>query len=273
MSSLQLRCQVADLALSTYHYTKQRSNSLRYLTERQLICEIFDKSRGRYGYRRIASVLKHEQGLCLSGKTVLKLMREEGCVCKVRARKYSSYKGGIGRIAPNLLQRDFVATSPNQKWVTDVTEFNVLGSKVYLSPMMDLYNKEIVAYTVGTSPNMNLIQNMLKQATARLGCDDQVIIHSDQGWQYQQKAYQYVLKECGISQSMSRKANCLDNACAEGFFSHLKAELYHQHRYLTPEELIDDIHAYIKWYNTERIQLKLKGLSPVDYRTQSQNAA
>lgn len=200
-------------------------------------------------------------------------MREEGCICKIRARKYSSYKGSLGRVAPNRLQRDFNASSPNQKWVTDVTEFNVSNQKVYLSPIIDLYNKEVVAYSVGTSPNMRLVHAMLNEAYSRLKPSDSVIIHSDQGWQYQQKSYQQTLKAYGAVQSMSRKANCLDNACAEGFFSHLKSELFHQNHYRTPEDLIADIHSYIAWYNTERIQLKLKGLSPVDYRTQSKNAA
>lgn len=204
---------------------------------------------------------------------MLKLMREEGCICKIRARKYSSYKGTVSHIAPNALKRDFSTSAPNQKWVTDVTEFSVCNQKVYLSPIIDLYNKEVISYAVGLSPNMDLIRRMLARATHKIAPDNSLIMHSDQGWHYQHSLYKQTLEQFGIAQSMSRKGNCLDNACAEGFFSQLKSELLGQKRYQNPEELIADIDAYITWYNTERIQLKLKGLSPVEYRAQSENAA
>lgn len=268
-------CSIAQLPLSTYHAAKHRLSSRRYEHERELIRSIFAQSRGRYGYRRVSSVLNRSYAIHLSGKTVLKLMREEGCICTIRARarKYSSYKGSVGHSAPNTLNRDFSASVPNQKWVTDITEFSVGMHRIYLSPIIDLYNKEVISYAVSLSPTMEMIRAMLADAQSRITSNDNLIMHSDQGWHYQHILYTQTLKKLGITQSMSRKGNCLDNACAEGFFSQVKSELLSQKRYQNPEDLIADIKAYITWYNRERIQLKLKGLSPVEYRTQFENTA
>jgi putative transposase len=193
----------------------------------------------------------------INHKKILKIMNEEGCICKVRAKKYRSYKGEVGRLAENLLNRQFTSSKPHIKLVTDVTEFKTDEGKVYLSPIMDLYNQEILAYSVSKSPNLNMIQEMMDQLIPQLEQEDKPILHSDQGWQYQQKMYQRLLSEYNMTQSMSRKANCLDNAMIENFFSHLKSEYYHQSHFNTNDELIDGLHEYIEFYN--KIRIKTKG--------------
>ena len=214
-------------------------------------------------------MLANKHGLFLSGKTVLKLMREESRFCQVRRKKYRSYKGEVGKTAPNVLQRDFKSDAPNQKWVTDVTEFRVGGLKQYLSPVIDLFNSEVVAYSLMPTPAMHLVNDMLDNAIATLPEAAKPIIHSDQGWQYQHRSYRTKLRTKGLQQSMSRKGNCLDNAMAENFFGHFKEEFLRQQKFDSVTHFKAELATYIAWYNNERIQLKLKGLSPVEYRTQS----
>lgn len=189
-----------------------------------------------------------------------------------KKRKYSSYKGTIGKIADNILNRDFKANKPNQKWVTDVTEFKVNEEKIYLSPIVDLYNGEIVSYNLSKHPNFNQILDMLKKAFKKIPNNTNLILHSDQGWQYQMKQYQAKLKKKGIIQSMSRKGNCIDNSVAENFFEILKSELFYINEYKAIDELEKDIHEYIKYYNNSRIKSRLK-MSPVNYRTHFQKLA
>ncbi len=189
-----------------------------------------------------------------------------------KKRKYSSYKGTIGKIADNVLNRNFKANKPNQKWVTDVTEFKVNEEKLYLSPIVDLYNGEIVSYNLSKHPNFNQILDMLRKAFKKIPNNTNLILHSDQGWQYQMKQYQAKLKKKGIIQSMSRKGNCIDNSCAEKFFGILKSELFYINEYKTIDELEKDIHEYIKYYNNNRIKSRLR-MSPVCYRTHSQKSA
>ena len=149
-------------------------------------------------------------------------MKELGLVCRVRMKKYHSYKGEVGRIAPNLLNRDFHADKPNQKWVTDVTEFSLFGEKLYLSPILDLCSSDLVSYTISDRPVLSMVTNMLDKAFEKIPDGTNLVLHSDQGWQYQHKQYQRMLREKGIRQSMSRKGNCLDNAVIENFFGLLK---------------------------------------------------
>lgn len=241
----------------------------RYLEVRSLVTEITDRSYRAYGYRRVQSVLATQHGISLSGKTVLKLMKQQGRQCKVRRKKYRSYKGDIGVAAPNILECNFKAQSPNQKWATDVTEFRVLGQKQYFSPVLDLFNGEVLSYDIRSSPALPLIATMLDGAIAALRPGPSPILHSDQGWQYRHWQYQKTLKQNGIKQSMSRKGNCLDNAVAENFFGHFKEEFLRPGQFQSLTHFKAELAQYIHWFNHERIQLKLKGLSPVDYRTQS----
>ena len=182
---------------------------------------------------------------------------------------YSSYKGEVGEVAPNLLERHFKTNQPNRKWVTDVTEFKVNDQKLYLSPVLDLFNGEVVSYNLSRHPNFKQIMDMLEGAFQKLpGKVDNLILHSNQGWQYQMKSYQNLLKARGITQSMSRKATCLDNAVAENFFGLLNLE-----KFDSIDQLEKAIVDYIDYYNNRRIKLKLNGLSPVQYRIQTVGAA
>ena len=187
----------------------------------------------------------------------------------VRVKKYRSYKGEVGKIAPNLLQRNFKADKPNQKWTTDITEFAMFGKKIYLSPILDMYNREIISYNISERPVLSQVLDMVDRAFSTLPDSTNLIFHSDQGWQYQHKQYQERLREKGIRQSMSRKGNCLDNAVMENFFGLLKSELIYLKKFCSIEEFILELKNYIDYYNNKRIKSKLKGLSPVQYRIQS----
>lgn len=192
-------------------------------------------------------------------------MRLMGLRSMIRMKKYKSYKGDVGRIAPNVLKRDFKAEKPDEKWVTDITEFALCGQKVYLSPIIDLYNGEIISYSISDRPVFAQVEDMLNKAFAKIPDNTNLILHSDQGWQYQMKKYQNMLKEKGIIQSMSRKGNCLDNSLAENFFSQLKAEFLYIQEFDSIEQFKTELIEYIEYYNTKRIKLKLKA-SPVAYR-------
>lgn len=202
----------------------------------------------------------------INHKTVQRLMEELQLKSLVRVKKYRSYRGKVGHVAPNLVDRDFDAARPNEKWVTDVTEFKVDGQKLYLSPVLDLFNGEIVAYTTARRPLFKMVDTMLNRAFSRLGPHDHPVLHSDQGWQYQMDKYRRRLDDRAIMQSMSRKGNCLDNAVMESFFGTLKSEYFYLNRFSSLEELEVGLRGYIRYYNQDRIRLKLNGLSPIEYR-------
>ncbi len=233
-----------------------------------MISTIFHDHKGRYGYRRITLELRN-QGFLINHKTVQRLMKELGLKSLVRMKKYRSYKGKIGKIVPNILKRDFGATKPNEKWVTDVTEFHLFGEKLYLSPVLDLFNGEIIAYNIQSRPTYELVSKMLDKAFNCLSEGDAPVLHSDQGWHYQMKQYSNALKQQGISQSMSRKGNCLDNAVIENFFGLLKSELLYIQEFESMVHFKRELELYIEYYNHKRIKGKLKGLSPIQYRIQS----
>lgn len=268
--SLTALLAAAGLARSTFFYHQTRLDVPdEHAGLKAEIRRLFDRHNGRYGHRKIHDILR-ENGRPVSKKTVLKLMNQLGLRCTIRRRKrYNSFKGENGTTAPNLLKRDFTATGPNQKWVTDVTEFTVADRKVYLSPVMDLFYRQIIGYATGLSPNLDLTNTSLRQALTTLRPGNAPIVHSDQGFQYQHLPWRRLLTDTGCVQSMSRKANCLDNAVIESFFGHLKDELYCNTTYLTTQALISAIEDYITWFNNERAHSTLKGLSPVQYRTQA----
>ena len=194
-------------------------------------------------------------------------MRELGLQAKQsKNSKYHSYKGTIGKIADNILKRDFKADKPFEKLTTDVTEFKIGNEKVYLSPVLDLFNREIISYSISTSPNLQQIREMLNGLFDKLPLDAKPIFHSDQGWQYQHAEYQRLLKEHNIIQSMSRKGNCMDNGAMENFFGRLKVEMFYGEHFQTVDEFINCLKVYIDYYNNDRIITKLK-MSPVNYRT------
>jgi len=251
---------------SFYYYAKQSGIADKYLETKAAIQALYYKHKGRLGYRRI-TLLLHQQGQIINHKTVLRLMRMLKLKSIIRVKKYRSYKGEQGTVAPNLLNRLFKAEKPNQKWATDVTEFKVSGKKLFLSPVIDLYNQEIVSYELSESPSFSSVMSMLSKAIDRVDTTQSLLLHSDQGWHYQMKQYQNLLKEKGITQSMSRKGNCLDNAVIENFFGIIKSELYYLKKYTSVGELKKEIKDYINYYNNDRIKLNLKGMSPVQYRT------
>lgn len=267
---LPVLLQVAGLARSTFFYHQARlqaSDPQEAL--KAALTGIFTTNHARYGHRRIHIELL-KQGWTVAKKTVLKLMRSLGLVCKVRRRKrYNSYQGEQGGTAPNVLNREFDADAPNQKWVTDVTEFSVGDRKLYLSPVMDLFDRQITSYSIGSSPNLELTNTSLREALATLKDGQKPLVHSDQGFQYRHVTWRVLLEGAGAVQSMSRKGNCYDNAVMENFFGHLKEELFHHVRFLSIDALAAALREYIQWYNTERISTKLQGLSPAQYRAQA----
>jgi len=195
-------------------------------------------------------------------------MHAVNVLCLVRIKKYKSYKGTIGKVAPNIINRDFHANLPNQKWTTDVTEFKLFGKKLYLSPILDMYNSEIVSYNISAKPSLSMVIDMLDKAFDKIPDNTNIVFHSDQGWQYQHNLYQRRLKEKGIIQSMSRKSNCLDNSIMENFFGLLKSELLYLKKFTSIENFKEELEKYIYWYNNKRIKLKLK-MSPIEFKNKN----
>ena len=264
---LEILLQHIGLKRSTFFYHRLDKVNKNAAIEQKL-AEIYHENHGNYGYRRMTLALR--KIWTINHKKVHAIMQYLGLKAKSKVRKYRSYQGEIGKIADNLLAQNFKATQPNEKWVTDITEFKCAEGKLYLSPIKDLFNGEIIAYDLAKSPKFEHITRMMAQAVAKLD-GAKPILHSDQGWQYQMSGFRAICQQNGITQSMSRKGNCLDNGAMESFFGRLKTECYFGKRFETFAELEHQIHRYIHYYNNERIQVKLKGLSPVEFRTQSLN--
>ena len=263
---LELLLDLTNMARSSFYYhRKQITLPDKYQEIKALIKAIYQRHKGRYGYRRITDELNNNK-IIINHKTVLRLMKILGLKSVIRVKKYRSYKGQLGKIAPNILERNFKAAAPNQKWATDITEFNVSGNKLYLSPIIDLFNQEIVSYELTERPVFNQVVMMLKKAFKKIPNNTNLTLHSDQGWQYQMKQYQYLLKEKGVTQSMSRKGNCLDNAIIENFFGILKSELFYLKKYKSIDQLKKEINEYINYYNNDRIKSNLNKMSPIQYR-------
>lgn len=264
--------EITLISRSTYYfYINKKDIDTKNQDIIDKIKAIFYEHKKKYGYRRITLELKN-QGLVVNHKKILRLMNKlnlHNIRCK--KMKYSSYKGTVGKIANNHIKRNFESNKPNEKWFTDITEFNLRGSKLYLSPILDAYGRYIISYDVSLTPNLSQIFNMLNKAF-KDNCDVQTLIfHSDQGWQYQHKSYTNMLEERCIIQSMSRKGNSLDNGLMENFFGIMKTEMFYgqEKNYETIESLKIAIDEYINYYNTKRIKVKLKGLTPAQYRNQS----
>ncbi|PGO78038.1 IS3 family transposase [Bacillus cereus] len=270
---VQALLKLAELPRSTYYYWIQNSNRPDKDKELKILIQnIYDEHQGHYGYRRIRDELMN-QGHKINHKKVQRIMKELGLKSLVRMKKYRSYKGQVGKVAPNILERNFKAEKPNEKWVTDITEFKLCGEKLYLSPMLDLFNGEIIAYTIDSRPTYSLVSKMLEKSFQQLTEEDELLIHSDQGWHYQMKKYRHALKERKITQSMSRKGNCYDNAVIESFFGIMKSEFLYLKDFESIEHFKQEFEKYIDYYNHKRIKAKLKGMSPVQYRTHALKAA
>ena len=259
------------MSKSTYHYQCNKKKSVKYESLKSEILNIYIINKCRYGYRRITIVLK-KNGYSINHKTVYKLMKEMNLIgirCK-KGKKYNSYKGTIGRVAPNIINRNFKSNRPYEKMFTDVTEFKIGEEKVYLSPVIDAFNGEVLAYQISKTGDLRLVLDMMNKLYEILPKNINYIqyIHSDQGFQYQNICFVNSLKEHNIIQSMSRKATCLDNCIAEGFFGKLKNEFFYQEKFENVTDFVNKLEEYIYYYNNERIKTALN-MSPVEYRLSS----
>ncbi len=260
------------MAKSTYYYEINKVDVVK-LRNKELMVEIqsiFEQNKGRYGVRRVYKELVN-RGYEINHKRVQRLMHDMKLSGKRPKAKYHSYKGEVGKVADNIINRDFRTTAPLQKWTTDVSQFNFPWGKCYISPILDMNTNEIISYDLSLSPNMVQIQRMLNNAFEKFPSVNGLILHSDQGWQYQHDYFRNTLKEHGIIQSMSRKGNCYDNCIMETFFGRLKNEMYygHEKEFETFDEFDEAIKEYIDYYNNERIQAKTKWMPPAKYREAS----
>ncbi len=271
--SLDILLKTIKLARSTYYYhLKQLDKPDKDQELKAEIQSIFIEHKGNYGYRRVHLELRN-RGYLVNHKRVQHLMKVLNLQAKIRQkRKYSSHKGDVGKKAENLIQRQFEGSKTMEKCYTDVTEFAIPAStqKLYLSPVLDGFNSEIIAYNLSTSPNLEQVKTMLEQAFTEKHYEN-TILHSDQGWQYQHDSYHRFLESKGIQASMSRKGNSPDNGMMESFFGILKSEMFYGYEksFQSLKQLEQAIVDYIEYYNNKRIKVKLKGLSPVQYRTKS----
>ncbi len=270
---LDLLLTTAQLARATYYYQlKQLAKEDKDKALKADIQAIFEEHKGNYGYRRVYLELRN-RGYVINHKKVQRLMQVLGLSARIRKRKkYKSYKGDVGKKAPNLINRAFEGAKPFEKCYTDVTEFALpnYSEKLYLSPVLDGYNSEIFDFTLSRSPNLMQVKSMLEKAFPEAAYPN-TILHSDQGWQYQHEAYHRFLDSKGIRPSMSRKGTSTDNGMMESFFGILKTEMFYgfEKTFKSLEQLEQAITDYIFYYNNNRIKAKLKGLSPVQYRTKS----
>ena len=285
LDTINTNDSLPDLPRSDYYYWKNRIDPDTKNTDlMDAIAAIYTDNHKRYGYRRITLQLKNE-GWAVNHKTVKRLMSKLKIYGITPRSKYKSYKGGFNGTVDNKLLhksvdtkkhkteyiRDFSTSDVNEKWTTDVSEFHIAAGKLYLSPILDMHNREIVSYSISKHPGYMQIKDMLNKAFNKFDDLGNLIFHSDQGWQYQMYHYRKELKKRGITQSMSRKGNCLDNSPMENFFGKMKNEMFygHEFEFETLEQLQEAMEEYIDYYNNKRIQVKLKGLTPCQARNQS----
>ena len=258
------------LTKSSYYYAKSAMKAAcKYADARIKIRDIFEENRSVYGYRRIWGELR-KLGIFLSEKVVRCLMNEEGLVIKQhKKRRYRSYLGELTPAPENLLERDFHADKPNEKWLTDLTEFSIPAGKVYLSPIVDCYDGMVVAWSLGTSPNAELANSSLKKAMITLN-EESPIIHSDRGCHYRWPDWIHLTIKNNLIRSMSKKGCSPDNAACEGFFGRLKNECFYYKSFanMSTDEFIAYVDNYIQWYNTKRSKQSLGYLSPAEFRQQ-----
>ncbi|MDR6208069.1 transposase InsO family protein [Paraburkholderia graminis] len=258
------------LARSSYFYHRARLLvGDRHADARRVIADIFELNHRCYGYRRIRAALIRQR-VFISEKVVRRLMRQEGlAAATTRRRRYGSYRGEISPAPENILNRDFYAAAPNQKWLTDLTEFQIPAGKVYLSPVIDCFDGLVVSWSIGTRPDAEVVNTMLDSAIESVaGCKERPVVHSDRGAHYRWPGWLSRMQSARLTRSMSRKGCSPDNAACEGFFGRLKTELLYSRdrRTTTIDQFIETVDSYIRWYNAKRIKLSLGFLSPVEYR-------
>lgn len=258
-----------NFSKSSYFY---QHNALKrcdkYLKIRAEITAIFNDSGKTYGYRRIHAMLKR-QSVIISEKVIRRLMKEEQLSIKrVRIRKYNSYKGEISPAVPNLIKRNFHVEEPNQKWLTDITEFHIPAGRIYLSPIIDCFDGMPVSWTIGTSPNAQLVNTMLDLAIDQLPKGSHPIIHSDRGAHYRWPGWIKRVEMARLTRSMSKKGYTPDNAACEAFWGRLKNEMFYCRSWnnVSIQEFAEILDSYMKWYSTTRIKISLGAMSPIEYR-------
>nr|WP_243652975.1 IS3 family transposase [Tumebacillus sp. BK434] len=267
--SVMLLCKLAGVSRSGFYkwLRRQETESTKQSQDnllKRLIKECHREVRGIYGYYRVRAWLRKRHGIIVNHKRVYRLMKELNVQAKIRRKK--RFFGKVEHeVAPNHLKRQFEALMPNQKWATDVTYLQFNNQTLYLSAIYDMFNNEVVAYRIGQKNDLKLVLHTVHQANKKRDVTG-VLLHSDQGFQYTSRQYKNLLNQYHITQSMSRKGNCLDNACIENFFGHLKAELMYINKFKTKAEVVQAVQAYIRFYNEDRIQRKLNDLSPIEYR-------
>lgn len=265
--------EAAGMPRSSYYYAISHPGRATRPELWEKAAEVFSRTANGCGHRQIAMCLRAEDGVRIADKTVLKMMREMGLSCGIRREtdyhRYNSYKGAIGRTFENVVGRDFGADGPWQKLGTDVTEFKAPWGKAYLAPAYDFGSKEIVSWSISRSPNMAQQREMLDGLLAKKPQDAKPTMHSDMGWQYQHDGYCKTLEDAGIVQSMSRKGNCIDNGATEQIFGHIKDEFFRGQDFEGFEDFKERLEEYIVHWNTRRRQVKLKGLTPEEFRNQS----
>ena len=259
-----------DIARSSYFYHCARLRMPdKYADVRQVLSEVFHGNHRCYGYRRMHAALGRRQ-LSLSEKVVQRLMKQECLIVTAnKKRRYGSYLGEISPAPENLINRDFRADTPNEKWLTDITEFHIPAGKVYLSPMIDCFDGLVVSWTIGTRPDSELVNTMLDAAIETVVTSAiRPVIHSDRGAHYRWPGWLSRVRSAKLIRSMSRKGCSPDNAACEGFFGRLKTELFYPRNWkdITIEQFIQIVDAYIRWYNEKRIKISLGSLSPIEYR-------
>ena len=269
---LKILLEITNIKRSTYYFhLKKKDMDLKNRDIINKIKEIFYENKRRYGYRRITLELR-KQGFIVNHKKVLRLMRKLNLqsILYKRNKKYSSYRGIIGKTPDNYIERNFEANKPNEKWFTDITEFKLKGKKLYLSIILDAHGRYVISYNISLHPNFSQVKDMLEKALKNNSSIENLILHSDAGWQYQKDFYIKKLEEKNILQSMSRLGNVLDNGLIENFFGIMKSEMFYgqENNYKDIEELKVAIDEYINYYNNKRIKIKLKGLTPAEYRNQ-----
>jgi putative transposase len=266
-----LLCELAKVSRSGYYKWLNRKDTITPKHQeneviKNFIIEVYEESNGTYGYPRITAAIRKDYEITVNHKRIYRLMKEMKLQAKIRKKKQKYRKGSERIVVSNVLNRNFTAEKQNEKWVTDVTYLMFNNQRLYLSVICDLWNKEIVAYKISYKNDLELVMETLKEANKKRDVTDKTILHSDQGYQYTSREYHEAVKLNGITQSMSRKANGLDNACVENFFSHFKTECMYLNKFENPEEVIQAVDKYIYFYNHKRIQKKLGNLSPVKYR-------
>jgi transposase InsO family protein/transposase-like protein len=258
-----------DMSKSSYFYQREAQRRPdKYTALRAEMKRVFAESKNRYGYRRIHAVIK-DKGIVISEKVIRRIMEEEQLVVPYKKKRgYSSYKGEITPAVDNLVARDFHAAKPNEKWLTDLTEFHIPAGKVYLSPMIDCFDGMAVSWTIGTSPDAELVNTMLDDAMGSLQHGERPIVHTDRGCHYRWPGWISRMEHAGLIRSMSKKGCSPDNSACEGFFGRIKNEMFYYRSWegVPMAQSVDELDSHLRWYNEERIKMSLGAMSPKAYR-------